>query len=549
MKPTGALEISTMRRLAPSIVLAAASLVAGAFNSSPLQAADILVNGGLEEGAGPANWTLIQSTNAVPPVGDFNVNNSVDAADYVVWRKNFNGTNALPNDNGLGTPIGSAHYTLWRSNFGNSATGLPAAVTELVLDAQEPPATAGLGLLVKPYAGNTYPYLDQNLPVNFSLSQTYVAGPGAPGRTFTFSGDSTYQSAYSGNIDTLFADSPSGAIPSPTQTQFQLQFLNSANQVLSTLTLDLPKHRVDPPVGNPATWITSSLAAVAPASTFKVRATVLATNMLASCTSSCPGGQDVRFDNFSLKDSSSGLTEHLTNGSLNSVGVPAGWSLQTVGNDVVQFSNGDFARHGGNVGMWLRSFQGNHPDPPTNNPGPIDAVISQIVPGAPGASYTYSAWAKLQAAYSGLDPSSGTQTFIKMEFLDGSGGPIGSPISLELGANGPLGANFWPYGSDNGQGVWQQVSLPATIAPAGTVSIKVYGGATGMIDEAARFPGIAESALFDDFSLIMGGSGSGSGNLLSGALAAGVPEPASVWLVLMALAGGLGVRRRQAVNA
>ena len=523
-----------------SITLAAAAALTLALTLLRARAADILVNGGLEEGAGPANWTLIQSTNPAPPVGDFNANGVVDAADYVLWRNNLNTNNALPNDNGLGTPIGPAHYDLWRSSFGNTAIGLPAAVTELVTDAQEPPAT-GLGLLVKPYAGNEFPYQDQNLPVNFSLSQTFVAGPGAPGRTYTFAGDSTYQSAYSGNIDTLFADSPSGAIPSPTQTQFQLQFLDSTNHLLGTSTLDLPKHRVDPAVGDPAIWITSSLSAIAPPNTFKVRTTVSATNLVASCTSSCPGGQDVRFDNFSLKDSSSGVTEHLMNGNLNTVGVPSGWALQTVGNDVVEFSNADFARHSGNVGMWLRSFQGNHPDPPTNNPGPIDAVLSQIVPGTPGASYTYSAWAKLQEAYSGLDPSSGTQTFIKLEFLDGSGATIGSPVSLELGPNGPLGPNFWPAGPDNGQGMWEQVSLPATIAPAGTVSVKVYGGATGMIDEAARFPGIAESAFFDDFSLLAGGSG--SSNLLAGALAASVPEPASCWLFLLAFAGGLGVRR------
>ena len=51
--------------------------------------------------------------------GDFNGDGTVDAADYVVWRK-YNGTNhVLPNDNGLGTPIRLSHYTLWRNNFGN----------------------------------------------------------------------------------------------------------------------------------------------------------------------------------------------------------------------------------------------------------------------------------------------------------------------------------------------------------------------------------------------------------------------------------------------
>jgi hypothetical protein len=42
------------------------------------------------------------------PGGDFNGDGSVDAADYVVWRK------------GLGTTFGPHHYDEWRANFGTS---------------------------------------------------------------------------------------------------------------------------------------------------------------------------------------------------------------------------------------------------------------------------------------------------------------------------------------------------------------------------------------------------------------------------------------------
>ena len=51
--------------------------------------------------------------------GDYNDNGFVDAADYVMWRKNVGqppGT--LPNDS-TGVPIGDDQYNLWRSNFGN----------------------------------------------------------------------------------------------------------------------------------------------------------------------------------------------------------------------------------------------------------------------------------------------------------------------------------------------------------------------------------------------------------------------------------------------
>ncbi len=501
---------------------------------SPLatKAAEVLVNGGLEVGAGPQGWTLTQSVSSTSPVGDFNGNGVVDGADYVLWRNNDGTSNALPNDNGLGTPIGAAHYNLWRSSFGNVAgAGGSVAATELVDSAQEGfPGNIGLGLLVKPYAGNVGVYAGQNKAVNLSMSQTFVAGPSAAGKIYTFSGDSQFQSAYSGNIDNLFSDSPSGVVPSPTQTKFEIAFLNSSNALIgSPFSVDLPRNRVDT---DPPTWQMSQVSATAPAGTFNIRVTASATNMVASCTSACPGGQDLKFDNFTLRDNISAATERLTNGTLNTPGSPASWTLQTVGNDAVQFSNGSFAVHSGNVGMWLRSFQGNNA---SLGNGPIDATILQTVPATAGASYTYSAWAKLQPAFSGLDPSSGTHSFITMEFLNGST-PIGTPVTVDLGSLS------WSTGMDN-QGDWQQVSLPTSVAPPGTTSIRVSGGATGMISESVRFPGIPQSAMFDDFSLIM--AGSGSGNLLSGVFAAAaVPEPASVWLFAAGISAVLGVRRR-----
>jgi hypothetical protein len=65
----------------------------------------------------------IRSMEIISPLppgqpGDFNDDDKVDAADYVVWRKNNSTNNALPNDDGLGTPIGPAHFNLWRENFG-----------------------------------------------------------------------------------------------------------------------------------------------------------------------------------------------------------------------------------------------------------------------------------------------------------------------------------------------------------------------------------------------------------------------------------------------
>lgn len=63
-------------------------------------------------------------TNAAPPgaAGDYNQNGLVDAADYTKWRDSLGGSTALPNDGGLGTPIGAGHYNQWKANFGQGTS-------------------------------------------------------------------------------------------------------------------------------------------------------------------------------------------------------------------------------------------------------------------------------------------------------------------------------------------------------------------------------------------------------------------------------------------
>ncbi len=68
-----------------------------------------------------SDWASVTTAGGLP--GDFNSDGKVDAGDYVSWRKNNGTNNALPNDNGLGTPITSAHYDLWRANFGSGSPG------------------------------------------------------------------------------------------------------------------------------------------------------------------------------------------------------------------------------------------------------------------------------------------------------------------------------------------------------------------------------------------------------------------------------------------
>jgi hypothetical protein len=146
-----------------------------------------------------------------------------------------------------------------------------------------------------------------------------------------------------------------------------------------------------------------------------------------------------------------------------------------------------------------------------------------------GTEYSFSAWAKLQPGYSGLDPGSfGTQTFMRMEFLDGTGTLIPGPDGTKSFDPSTMA---WPAGMDN-QGIWQQLPAVIGVAPVGTASVRVSVGATGMVNSEVGLP---QSAMFDDLSLTT--PMAGAGNL------AAVPEPGSFGLLLIAF-GVFGVGRR-----
>jgi hypothetical protein len=55
--------------------------------------------------------------------GDFNFDGTVDAADYVVWRKNFGTSNPLPNETESPGAVDAADFDAWRANFGAMASG------------------------------------------------------------------------------------------------------------------------------------------------------------------------------------------------------------------------------------------------------------------------------------------------------------------------------------------------------------------------------------------------------------------------------------------
>jgi hypothetical protein len=71
----------------------------------------------------------MQLIAAPPPVfGDYNRNGAVDAADYVVWRKQLGQMFQLPNEVSGVTPgrVTPEDYAAWRARFGNRSAGAAA---------------------------------------------------------------------------------------------------------------------------------------------------------------------------------------------------------------------------------------------------------------------------------------------------------------------------------------------------------------------------------------------------------------------------------------
>ena len=80
----------------------------------------------------------LQTTATVHPPGDYNEDNNVDAADYVVWRKTL-GATVTPYSGADGDGSGSVQpgdYDVWRTNFGSTtaAAGIASAVEVARLD-------------------------------------------------------------------------------------------------------------------------------------------------------------------------------------------------------------------------------------------------------------------------------------------------------------------------------------------------------------------------------------------------------------------------------
>jgi hypothetical protein len=106
---------------------------------------DAGVNVGLPyNGAAPDVGWFESGTPAPALPGDYNGDNVVDAADYIVWRTSNNTSVTLPNDATPGT-VDDSDYAVWRSHFGATLSG--SGVAGGLATVPEPSAAFGLALV------------------------------------------------------------------------------------------------------------------------------------------------------------------------------------------------------------------------------------------------------------------------------------------------------------------------------------------------------------------------------------------------------------------
>jgi hypothetical protein len=85
--------------------------------------------------------------SSVTLAGDYNADGSVDAADYVLWRRHVGDeAGTLPNDVDGGV-IGAAQYETWRENFGQTGPGVGSTTGHSALAVPEPMTAVLLALI------------------------------------------------------------------------------------------------------------------------------------------------------------------------------------------------------------------------------------------------------------------------------------------------------------------------------------------------------------------------------------------------------------------
>jgi hypothetical protein len=401
--------------------------------------------------------------------------------------------------------------------------GTPISLSEQLSTGSSPndpltPELGGNGIELRPFFGNVGAFENQNKQINFELTKDFNITTQA---VYILTADVQMGEGYSGapGNETLDPLSPSGAVPSPTNTNITLSFLNASNMVIGTPTVyDL---RTNTPIETALAgeWFTHTVTTPHSGGAAKLRIEFNALNMVDNDGDSAlgdpPRDQLFKLDYFTLKRQGSGIdliagndpgAENPQNGHLNLPGPPANWNLVEKFSDpgnttpvnsasVIHFAHHDTVAQPSGQGLWLRSFAGFNDG--GGSPRPVDAIMTQTAAATVGGMYSFSAWTAWEAGFSGdtsLFPTSPTDVQMTMEFLDSSNGVIGSPVVLDLFDAGMRadadGGNIEPED-------WQQFTINGT-APAGAVNVRVGVAGLEMILSGASGP---QSAFFDEFSL------------------------------------------------
>lgn len=348
--------------------------------------------------------------------------------------------------------------------------------------ANEPMATADeFGLWLTAFNGGD---ADRGFAgINAILSQTVAA---TPGETYNFIGHSNFEQNYSGGVDFLDGTSPLGMenggapVASPTQSFFDLEFLDGSGTVIGSSSLDLVNDDFQFSGGG---WLEHTpVTGVAPANTTQVRVSAKALDMVENINP----GQSGFYDNFSLTTASAPAIDLLQNGNLNT----APPSVEDLLEEVYDFIEtpdtentlaiAGFANDpatGGSNGIWVRPF--------------IDAgtgaEISQTVEGSAGTEYTFGASARWEVNYLGDGGGGENETLMQIAFLDDMGAII-DMVSLDLRADGKTADNAWSSHSVTGT------------APEGTVEVAVSGIVNNLTNNTEM--GGNQSGFWDDFTLM-----------------------------------------------
>ena len=204
-----------------------------------------------------------------------------------------------------------------------------------------------------------------------------------------------------------------------------------------------------------------------------------------------------------------------TSVSSQALATPTGWTVVATLPGTPGFNDGASSEPWNNVaalngfGVFYKTFFGDG----VNN---LTVHIYQDNPATPGLTYNLHGWAGAGSGYSGFLAGSPTKSELAVEFLDAGNSIIGGsilnlvPAGLGTGAVPGLGFGYLPFDV-------------AGTAPAGTVSVR---SRLSIID-AYDVPGAGDAAFVgDNFTLTA------------------VPEPTTIALLGLGLAGLVGFRRR-----